>query len=157
MKNYKVHIAIINCLVLLSMFFAYQILSEYKTSWDFGTKEIREGNRFVSGFNLIAAYGIIGGLIIVSFITLITRNVNTSIIGLVISILLFFYTLFVAFVTTFSLFEAAPDLGFGYYLGMFAVLYLIVIQLINLVSETKNRKRKMKNHPGSTIDLLDDF
>ncbi len=155
MKNYQIHIAIVNALILISMFFAYQVLSEYQGSWNSGTT-LREGNRNISGFNLPGSYVILGVVLLISFITLIHKSVATSIIGSILSFGLLLYIPVLAFVLTFSLLDAGDDLGFGFYLGSMTLVYLFIIQMINLVTEIKNRKRN-KNVIPQTDDILDDF
>lgn len=135
------------------MFFAYQVLSEYQSSWNNGSG-LREGNRNVSGFALPWNYGFIIFSLVISFVTLIHRSVVTSIIGLILSIGSLLNIPVLAFLLTFSLLDSGDDLGFGYYLGSFAVIYLFIIQVINLVVEIKNRKKK---EIIITTDILDNF
>ena len=155
MKNFKIHTLVVNIVVLLSLFLSYQRHKIFDSSGDnwFDSSTIKSIDP-IAGIELPETYFFLGGVLLITFATIIWRNLATAIIGSVLSIGLGLYIPLLAFILTFNIFQEGDDLGIGYYIGSIAIFYFIVIQFINMVQTARNKKSKPKNVDS---DILDDF
>lgn len=152
-------------LVLGSLFLPYVKFDMYGGGL-FSPSHLTVRGMVKNGFKIPAAYIPLLGIVIISGVTLIKRNLVTAIIGLVLGFLLFLFIPVLAFGLTFNLsIFGGPrnhELQIGFFVFAIATFAFFVTLIIHLVKVARERKRA-RNAPEQSrpvfveSDLLDDF
>jgi len=160
MKNLLSYTLIIAGIIFLSMFFPYEThinksLNTANINWgsNLGDIDPSEGGA-TSGFENEGALLLFLGLLVISLVTAIKKNVATAIIGSILGLGYLLYMPLLGFVLTFHLFsEMTYEVGFGFYIAFLAVFAYFNLLIIHLVKTIKNR------NPSNVLnqDLIDDY
>lgn len=157
-RKFPLYHFIIIGIVLVSLFLPYKEYDLYYSNGIFGSGAMQEAGVQEAGINLIESIIPLIVLILTSFTVLISRNLATAIVGLILSILLVLYLPFEAFVLTFTIFSPKKDVHvqIGFYISVLAILSYLVFTILHLIQVSRERKKTVKVKAVET-DLLDDF
>ena len=137
---------------MASMFLPYEIHDVYSGgSWGSkGTLVEEDVNLF--GIESIEVYGVFFLMIIIAVVTLVWRNLATSVIGVVLGFVLLVGIPFLFLTLLFQLFGPDKRMGIGLAAAMVVIITYFILLIMNLVVEFRARKVKVKI---TSDDLLD--
>lgn len=164
MKNFKLYSLITLGVTLFSMVLPYQSYDKYAGGL-FKASRLIEPHIKETGLELPQSYILLAALLIISLVTLIKENFTTSIIGFILGAFTLLYMPIFAFTLVFTLnFGGGPrnkEIELGFYIATIAVLSYVIVLLLNLIWQARNRRKNknatVKIKSTEETDLLDDF
>ena len=156
LRGYTISIGISFLLIILSLFLPYETHDTTSGGW-FTSMTIDETDVITAGMEILGPPASLLLMLFITALILIKRNLATSIIGFLLTILLTTFATvgFLDFpLLNFELDifsnKTNSELKIGYFIFYFAILLFLVTTLLNMVNVGRNRKNN--NHSSEIID-----